>query len=75
MLLRWYSTGLYEVEDSVYARVVNSSRTSPGRREKIKLMFIFILLCGASKGFMKALKVFIKPFEAPRRSMKIKNLT
>ena len=66
-------TGLYEVEDSV--RVVNSSRPNPRRREKIKLMFIFILLCGASKGVMKALKVFIKPFEAPQRSMKIKNLT
>ena len=25
------------------------------------------LLCGASKGFMKAYKVFIKPFEAPQR--------
>ena len=26
----------------------------------------------ASKGFMKALKAFIKPFEAPQRSVKIK---
>ena len=32
------------------------------------------LLCGASKGFMKALKAFIKLFEAPQRSVKIKNL-
>ena len=30
-----------------------------------------MLLCGASKGFMKAVKAFIKPFEAPQRSMKI----
>ena len=30
-----------------------------------------MLLFGASKGFMKALKVFIKPFEAPQ-SVKIK---
>ena len=30
-------------------------------------IFIFTLLCGASKGFMKVLKVFIKPFEAPQR--------
>ena len=29
---------------------------------------MFTLLCGAPKGFMKA----IKPFEAPQRSMKIK---
>ena len=32
-------------------------------------MFIFALLCGASKGFMKA---FIKSFEAPQRTVKIK---
>ena len=35
-------------------------------------MFIFTLLCGATNGFMKALKAFIKPFEAPQRSVKIK---
>ena len=39
---------------------------------KLNLNFIFILLCGASKGFMKALKTFIKLFEAPQRSVKIK---
>ena len=35
--------------------------------EEIKLskMFIFTLLCGASKGFM-AFKAFIKPFETPQ---------
>ena len=35
---------------------------------KIKInfnIFIVTLLCGASKGFMKAFKAFIKPFEAP----------
>ena len=31
-----------------------------------------MLLCGASKGFMKALKALIKPFEAPQRSVEIK---
>ena len=36
----------------------------------INLIFIFTLLCGASKGFMKALTAFIKPFEAPQRSVK-----
>ena len=35
---------------------------------------IFTLLCGASKDFMKAFKVFIKPFKAPQRSEKIKIL-
>ena len=35
---------------------------------KIKLNFYFALLCGALKGFMKALKDFIKSFEIPQRS-------
>ena len=39
---------------------------------KTKLKFlIFLLLCGASKGFMKAFKAFIKPFETPQGSVKI----
>ena len=33
---------------------------------------MFTLLSGASKGFTKAFKVFVKPFEAPQRSVKIK---
>ena len=32
----------------------------------------FTLLCGASKGFIKAFEAFIKPFETPQRSVKIK---
>ena len=39
---------------------------------KSTYVFIFILLCGASKGFKKAFKAFIKPFEAPQRSVRIK---
>ena len=39
---------------------------------KIKLKFYFTLLCGPSKGFMKAFKAFISPFETPQRSVKIK---
>ena len=39
---------------------------------KNNLNFFFILLCGTSKGFMKALKAFIKPFAALERSAKIK---
>ena len=39
---------------------------------KIYLIFIFTILCGASTGLMKAFKAFIKPFETPQRSMKIK---
>ena len=39
---------------------------------KIKINFNFTLLFDASKGFMKALKAFIKPFEASQRSVKIR---
>ena len=38
----------------------------------INLNFIFILIFGALKGFIKALKALIKPFKAPQRSMEIK---
>ena len=44
----------------------------PDKEKKLTQIFIFTLLCGASKGFMKALKAFIKPFEAPQRRVKIK---
>ena len=47
-------------------------RPNPGQKEKINWNFIFTLLCGAAKGFMKALKAFIKPFEALQRGLKIK---
>ena len=33
---------------------------------------MFTLLCGASKGFMKAIKAFLKPSEAVQRRVKIK---
>ena len=39
---------------------------------KLTEIFIFILLCGTSKVFMKAFKAFIKPIEVPQRSVKIK---
>ena len=39
---------------------------------KINSNFIFKLLCGALKCFMKAFEGFIKPFQAPKRNMKIK---
>ena len=51
---------------------INPSRPDPGRREKINLIFLFTLLSGASKGFMKTLKALIKPFGTPQRSVKIK---
>ena len=44
----------------------------PDEERKLTYFFISTLLCGASKGFMKAFKAFIKPFEAPQRSVEIK---
>ena len=43
----------------------------PDKMKKLSYILILALLCGASKGFMKA-KAFIKPFKAPQRSVKIK---
>ena len=44
---------------------------SQDEEKKLTQLFIFTLLCGASKGFMKGLKAYIKSFEAPQRSVKI----
>ena len=44
-------------------------------KTKINLNLIFTLLCGASIGFMKAFKTFIKPFEATQKKCENKNLT
>ena len=45
---------------------------NPDKEKKSTKILIFTLLCGVSKSFLKALKAFIKPFEAPQRSVKIK---
>ena len=45
----------------------------PDKKKKLTQVFIFALLFGASKGFMKAFKALIKPFEAPQRSVNIKS--
>ena len=52
--------------------LLTSPVSIPDEEKEISEIPIFTLLCGASKGFMKALKAFIKPFETPQRSMKIK---
>ena len=44
----------------------------PDEKKKLTQLFILIFLCGASKGFIKAFKAFIKPYETPQRSVKIK---
>ena len=51
---------------------LNLQRPNPGQGEKIKLNFCFHTSFGATKGFMKALKACIKPFEIPQKSVKIK---
>ena len=43
---------------------INPSAPDPGREKKINLNFYFHTLYGASRGFIKALKAFIKPLEA-----------
>ena len=50
---------------------INSSRTNLGQRDKINRIF-FILLCDALKRFTKALKAFMKLFEALQRNVKTK---
>ena len=45
---------------------------NPYRSVKRTILTLTILLCGVSKGFMKAVKAFIKSFEEPQRSLKIK---
>ena len=44
----------------------------PDEKKKLTQILILTLLCGASKGFIKAFKAFIKPYETPQRSVKIK---
>ena len=47
-------------------QIFNPSRPKPLRREKINLKFLFLHF------FVVPQKAFIKPFEAPQRSTKIK---
>ena len=53
----------------IFTIVLTFTGPIPDEEKKLSQIFIFTLLCGASKGFMKA---FIKPFEAAQRSVKIK---
>ena len=53
-------------------RAINPSHSGPGQRENICLNFYFHISLGCLESFMKVLKGFIKPFETPKRSVKIK---
>ena len=73
---------------TVCISVINPSRPDPRRREKVHVHFYshislwclkkfyegLVFLCGALKGYMKALKAIKKPFEAPQKSAEIKIL-
>ena len=64
-----YFTSFSSVYVVVFEQLIyfNPSRPNPGQREKkLSQIFIFTLFCGASKGFMKDLRDFIKPFEVPQ---------
>ena len=63
--------GVVILSERLEVKLFNRSRPNPGQREKIRLNFYFHI----SLVVIKALKVFMKPFEAPQRSVKIKNLT
>ena len=55
-----------------YLRIIFSAFPVPisGEEGKLAEVFIFTLLVGTSKGFIKALKAFMKPFEVPQRVLK-----
>ena len=52
---------------------LNFSRSDPGQSDKINLNFYFHTFWSCFKRFLKALKDFIKLFQAPQRSVKIKS--
>ena len=64
----------FQIEQTVVWQYLTLPVPTPDEEKKLTSIFIFIFFCGASKGFMKALKAFIKTFEAPQ-SVKIKKVT
>ena len=54
----------------MYIRDLTLPIPIPDEEKKFTYIFTFTLLCGTSKG-----KAFIKPFEAPQRSVKVKIFT
>ena len=70
----WYVNPIipHSPNPKTYMIVLTLPVPMPDEEKKLTQIFIFTLLCGTSKGFMKASKAFIKPFAAPQRSVKIK---
>ena len=50
-----------DIYTNIYTYII-PSRPNPGRREKIKLSFIFTFLCGDSNRFYEGLKGLHKTF-------------
>ena len=61
----YFNDEIFNFQKEFYIRVFSNLR-------HYFKFFIFTLLFSASKGFIKALKGFIKRFEAPQRSVNIK---
>ena len=53
-------------------KLLTLSVSFPDEEKKLTQIFIFTLLCDASKDFMMDLKALVKPFEAPQKRVKIK---
>ena len=66
------SIGLKRVQVRSFSSVLTFPVPIPDEVRKLTQIFIFILPCGAWRGFKKAFKAFVKPFEAPQRTVKIK---
>ena len=58
---------LYYINQSLSMVLLSFLFPILGEEKKLTEIFIFTLLFGARKCFMKVLKAFIKPFEAPKR--------
>ena len=83
--LIWYIFGIFTFRhwnmalkiflNTRISTLLNSSRTDPGRRERVNLnfyKFLFSTSLWYPKSFYEVLKDLIKPFEMPRRNKKIK---
>ena len=64
-LSKKFSTGISKIENLTLLTFSVPCISESCIEIKIKLNFDFTLLCGASIGFMKAFKAFIKCFQAP----------
>ena len=55
-----------------YVNVINPSLLDPGQRQNINVNFYFHTSLWDGRRFYEGLKSFIKPFDSPQRSVRIK---